>query len=270
MTNQTTTPSQSELPTGARLFVACLAGAVFAASLVALFFAYAHGWGYVIFLLLVFACALSLFHAIFALDVNLQQRSVRKIDYWYLGAACLGLFALALADTGKRADLIEGSKMAYFKINEQRVRRDAQTNLDYYIAGVCAEDNVRYAPDDCPKVRQLFNGRIKEGLSKDQIEELWNEIEQFGQKHEKDVRAAYWKSSEQFDFPNIPFFAWPQNTLRYWENVVVQKPSTEHDTDESILSFTKAGYSLTWPFLLAVALALRITKVTIDVFEWAK
>ena len=30
------------------------------------------------------------------------------------------------------------------------------------------------------------------------------------------------------------------------------------------------GQLIIWPFLFAFALALRITKVTIDVFEWAK
>jgi hypothetical protein len=62
-------------------------------------------------------------------------------------------------------------------------------------------------------------------------------------------------------------------TLRLddWAEHMRQVPDatvTKHD-DEAEMLFGLGQWVL-WPFLLAYALALRITKVTIDVFEWAK
>lgn len=47
-------------------------------------------------------------------------------------------------------------------------------------------------------------------------------------------------------------------------------PQSASQRDERSEVVFGLGQWVIWPFLLAYALALRITKVTVDVFEWAK
>jgi len=46
--------------------------------------------------------------------------------------------------------------------------------------------------------------------------------------------------------------------------------STSSGRDDKTEMLFGLGQFVVWPFFLAFALALRITKVTVDVFEWAK
>jgi hypothetical protein len=53
----------------------------------------------------------------------------------------------------------------------------------------------------------------------------------------------------------------------YMRNAPTETVSPRDEEAELLFGF---GQLVIWPFFLAYALALRITKVTVDVFEWAK
>jgi hypothetical protein len=75
----------------------CGAGGVFAFAGAITFTTYKET-GYISYLASTFCWFLSLFHAGYAYAQNLTQRQVRKIDYWYLGAASLGALDVAFDD----------------------------------------------------------------------------------------------------------------------------------------------------------------------------
>jgi hypothetical protein len=52
--------------------------------------------GFISYLVLAFLMFLSTTHSNYALAHNLTQRKVRKIEYWYLGAAAIGLFLFTI------------------------------------------------------------------------------------------------------------------------------------------------------------------------------
>ncbi|WP_456671119.1 hypothetical protein [Bradyrhizobium sp. USDA 3240] len=55
-----------------------------------------------------------------------------------------------------------------------------------------------------------------------------------------------------------------------WRDYVLRTPPIkEPDANEKKELLFGVGQMLIWPFLLAAALALRLTKVTIDVYGWA-
>lgn len=59
--------------------------------------------------------------------------------------------------------------------------------------------------------------------------------------------------------------------LDEWANYMRLMPTTTASTSNEFTDILfGVGQLVVWPFLLSYALALRLTKVTIDVFEWAK
>ncbi len=59
--------------------------------------------------------------------------------------------------------------------------------------------------------------------------------------------------------------------LKDWAEFMQEAPSEEVSSrDEDVEMIFGLGQWVIWPFFFAYALALRITKVTTDVFEWAK
>jgi hypothetical protein len=63
-----------------------------------------------------------------------------------------------------------------------------------------------------------------------------------------------------------------QVTLEQWWGAKAAAPTAAQvkGLDEEAEVLLGLGQTILWPLLLAFALALRITKVTVDVFEWAK
>src|SRR5438445_903139 len=80
----------NSLPRGRRIvgYVSTLGFFLFVAALgVAVYFK----TGFFTYLVLALCLFLSTAHSNYALDVNLTQRKVRRIDYWYVGAATIGM-----------------------------------------------------------------------------------------------------------------------------------------------------------------------------------
>jgi hypothetical protein len=101
------------------------------------------------------------------------------------------------------------------------------------------------------------------------------DIAAFQERFSKEVTLAYGRlfTIDQLNTnPSIfSSFSTLQVRLEDWRKHLEIAPKfqpTARDEDTELLF--GLGQWFVWPFLFAYALALRITKVTIDVFEWAK
>src|SRR5205809_8079742 len=104
---------------------------------------------------------------------------------------------------------------------------------------------------------------------------LPKDIAAFQERFSKEVTLAYGRlfTIEQINtIPNLfSSFSVLQVRMGDWRKYLEEAPKfqpTARDEDTELLF--GLGQWFVWPFLFAYALALRITKVTIDVFEWAK
>jgi hypothetical protein len=91
----------NSFPRGRRIvgYVSTAGWLIFA---IALGFAVYFGAGFITYLVLAFLSFLCTTHSNYAFTQNLTQRKVRRIDYWYLGTAAVGLLLFAAAYSNQR------------------------------------------------------------------------------------------------------------------------------------------------------------------------
>jgi hypothetical protein len=231
---------------------------------VALFLAVYLQIGFISYLVLAFLMFLCTTHSNYALAQNLTQAKVRRIDYWYLGVAAVGLLLFAAGYSSQRDAVLTRILVAAHQAAEEPVRQKVTESIEKLTALIC--DPKVSVPKTCEGVRR-FGGEIKPHLSEKQVKEL-------NERFMKEVILPYAKTFplEKLNAPGI-FSPFSVVTLRLddWEAHMRELPGAtlvKHDEDAEMLF--GLGQLVLWPFLLAYALALRITKVTIDVFEWAK
>jgi hypothetical protein len=213
-------------------------------------------------LIALFLFALGACHAWAAFANNLTQSNVRKIDYWYLGAAAVGMFVFA-AGYGEQREAAASRTREYVHRQTELTFQVAVTKaLMPYMLTTCKDEFQRDVSDKPCALSESISEAMQPNTSSYVIEHYLRRL--------ATVRSEVMKRGDNPEFDKmttavgaslVAFEKWAEaNPLR--------QPFVP--IDEAMRVWSGIGQYFIWPLLLAFALALRITKVTIDVYEWAK
>jgi hypothetical protein len=243
---------------------------------------------------------LSAFHFYFAVNTKLTTTGVRLIDYFYVGSALAGVFSLG-------ANLAEARGQFFFELNRPALETRAVAQrasltllVDEFTRKECQTDLFTRANVRCPSIRALAVALRGSGSNEDARKSLQFFRESISIYPRGEVVA--WRGDTWFEFKRIAerqsghalsdsefrqiwLRADAQGRLFYKGDTIVMssidleetlselvppgaKPAKEKSTGLPYNLYA-LGQLFLWPFVLALAAALRITKVTIEVFEWA-
>lgn len=254
------------LPRGRRIFgyVSTIGSLVFLTGLmIAIYFK----TGFLSYLVLAFLMFISTTHSNYALAESLTQRKVRKIDYWYVGAAAIGLLLFAAGYSYQRELVLTRLFVAAHQSGEVPVREKVVLSLTNVSNFLCSTEMARSSRTPCEGAKR-FAAEIKPHLTVDQIKAL-------GDMYDKWVTLPYGQMFSLEQLQQKPELFSPVVIVKIrlddWAEYMRNPPQrTVSPRDEEAEILFGLGQLVIWPFFLAYALALRITKVTVDVFEWAK
>lgn len=249
-----------------RRIIASVCGLGWLACVAAMVLAYKLDADFPVSLALVFLFFLCADHWKYALDAKLTQRRVRKIDYWYLGAATVGLFLAVFTYSAQRNEAVFRFNHKLYDTGEQSRIAAVKEEVVSLTKFLCVD--LKTAKEACSGLKHVA-AEIRPGLSAVQIAAIHDELlQKVGVAYAKVLPADVYKDKNSM----LPIVVVALK-LDEWRDLallapeVVSKPPKADEETEIFFSF---GQWVIWPFLLVFALALRITKVTIDVFEWAK
>jgi hypothetical protein len=236
-------------------------------------------------LILCFIFFLGFFHGRYAFKSDLTPTQVRLIDYYYLGAGAVGVFLFALTYSSQRAEYVRkfmgAANFAVVELAPARIKQD----LKDYVQEACRKKSspvphcqtatkISEALGDAPTVTQLRTA----------LEDLSSFLEENKDKGIGDARL--FAHARKVLIPLRDVLGWADmiaNSKRESDDPLAdqlrwlygEQLSEAFGKDASGLIERQVGWLLglgqtvLWPMLLAVALALRITKVSIEIFEWA-
>lgn len=207
-----------------------------------------------------FAC-----HWAAASYTRLTLAQSRSIDYVYLGVATIGVFVLAMNYEEDRYEYRQNQYVAEAKVQLQKTKQDLDTALLKHQQALCQLNIVTSMPEYCTQAKKLVQDYRAEDRTKDtadgsrainqymldvhaskDADETKNQLYRIVENELQNLRGAHLRVS--FD-------------LRYIE---FQTPMPRESETHS------AWQIFTWPFILAFALALRLTRTTIEVLNWAQ
>jgi hypothetical protein len=260
--------SLKEHPKGRRI-TAYIGTVGFFAFPAAIGIAYYREAGFITYLALAFLFFLSSSHANYAMMPNLTQRTVRRIDYWYLGAGTIGLFLFAIQYSTQRDTTLSRVYVKVHQAGEAPLRADVDKQFAYLTGFLCdtVAREAQRSKAPCEAIKRLAPG-LKPSMTPE-------EIVAFQERFSKEVTLAYGRLFRVDQLETIPHlfssFSVLEIRVDEWRKHLEGAPKFQvNPRDEDTELLFGLGQWIVWPFLFAYALALRITKVTIDVFEWAK
>lgn len=212
-----------------------------------------------------FALFLFSFHWMFGAKRNLTVTQARMIDYAYLGIAAIGIFIYAMNQEDKRYE--------YQQLEVQDVGRNGlskslvvlESSLVDLQGAACAPDAVQAMPQHCERVKQLMVAFAAQKPSEENqafiriVKDYLSSVPSRATSDEYSLQLYRRIESANENLKHRVLSV--EIDIMY---IKVQEPLPPPDIRE------KTIYGLfTWPFVLAFAFALRITKTTIEVFDWA-
>jgi hypothetical protein len=249
------------LQTWHREDIGWLAGVTAVVSLLLLIASWRLELGFTVYVVLWFVLWLGIFHWGFANTSGLTQTQVRKIDYWYLGASAVAIFLAASLLPTQRNEYLKKIPLPAFQ------KADVIRDVQEYVHWSCDDRLVPPAPHQCAAANSL-----RDRLSGTGEVDYANEAERFQamlvqerspQQRDTEIEQKFYRF-EQVVLEDLNFGAYYFQTLR------------EREADKSKGRYPPAIETLylgvqtfMWPFLLVMALALRLTKTTIEVSGWA-
>jgi len=235
--------------------------------LVGFFVAYQMSAGFIVLLVLTFFFFLCGDHFKYAFMEDLSQRKVRRMDYWYLSATALGLFLASLTYSTQRQAAIAKFSGKLYETVERSVVADVNEGIGKLSKFLCVD--LKNAKEACAGLKKVAS-EIRPGRSAAEIASILDEFE-------KKVTFPYARIFPADELSGNPNLLSPVISVQLkfddWKQYAEHAPKvdpTRSKMDDETETMLEVGQWVIWPFLLAFALSLRITKVTIDVFEWAK
>ncbi|MGY3591457.1 K+-transporting ATPase c subunit [Bradyrhizobium sp. USDA 4341] len=211
-------------------------------------------------LIAAFIFALCLTHGRYAFAQNLTQKQVRKIDYWYLGSAAIGMFMFAVGYSEQRETAITRSRDFVYRQGEDIFMTNVMKAVSPYMNATCKDDIRKLSEKPCDTSLAIAEG-MKPGATPELVEHYMRRL-----------ANAKIDLAKNGDNPALDKLSTEVgvNLVMLKDYIVANTPKHQFiPHDEGMLVMFSMGQMVFWPFLLAFALALRIAKVTIDVFGWA-
>jgi hypothetical protein len=153
------------LPRGRRIvgYVSTIGFLVF---LIALIIGIYFKTGFLSYLVLAFLIFISTMHSHYALAQSLTQRKVRMIDYWYVGAAAIGLVLFAAGYSNQRDLVLTKLFVAAHRSGEELLRENVSSSLADVSKFLCSAKMVRASRTPCEGAKR-FAAEIKPHLTAD-------------------------------------------------------------------------------------------------------
>lgn len=228
--------------------------------------AYQNGASFIVFLVLTFFLFLFGDHYKYAFMENLSQGKVRRMDYWYLGATTIGLFLAAFSYSIQREATIARFSDRLYKAGEPSYVAAVNEGIGSLSKLLCVD--LKNAKEACAGLKKVTS-EIRPGRSPTEIASISEEFE-------RKVTIPYARIFPADELSKNPNLLLPVVSVRMrfddWKEYaeLAPKDDVRSKMDDETEIMLGIGQWVIWPFLFGFALALRITKVTIDVFEWAK
>jgi hypothetical protein len=208
-----------------------------------------------------FVFALSGLHFIYSFRRNLSPREVKSIDYFYLAAAAVGVFLLAATVVSQRsASDVEHARQARAESDAQTIS-ELSSLLSLYEEVACRQR--RLMRKECLKTKNLRSA-IAIGSPSGVVNEL--------QLFEQFLVSEDYTDNDTLNFRGGLIVAQtPRIKKALLQPFVPPAPRSRLLLGFDISNLSRGtGIAALWPFVLALAFAFRITKVTIEVFDWMK
>jgi hypothetical protein len=202
------------------------------------------------------------FHGAFALVKNLNPRLVRAIDYAYLLTAASGVVVFALNYGEKREEVENRQHRARAAVGIERARTDIKTALADLEKVSCEQATQQALPTYCEAartLRQKFDVTSPRQTREAVIDTYSTEVVQPTQILDGYTVQAYKRiENEALNF-RLAALSLTSAEL----SLKIHEP-LPRDADEP----EQIYFLFEWPFILVFAFALRITRTTIEVFDW--
>jgi hypothetical protein len=214
---------------------------------------------YVTKLTLWFVLCLFGFHWFFGGATKLTVTGVRLIDYVYLGVAASGVLVLAVGYESRRDayfsavfrdDVMRDSVQARKDLNETAISIETEA---------CKATIVKLFPDHCDAAKSLRDTLSRE-LTEEELEAAvmrYAQIAKAPSPMDEEKSLAY----RQLENHTLYLVTRARGMKLDKLFVELQEPLPPDPRVNAFALFT-------WPFILAFALALRMTRTTIEVLDW--
>lgn len=272
--------------------IAILFSVLAGVSLVCLVFLFDANYPIKLILWLVFS--LSIFHWLFARWRGLTANQVKLIDYPYLGAAALGLLIAAVHYSDQREIYIAQYNELHFQYLERQHRERLRPHLNGYKKEACekreegsllalhcqfANELEHFLSAEASAERAVENSNGIEAMlvliaeaekkRKSSIFDTFRQFEeasggnhkQLGERLDSLRRQAPPNTYEQL----VTSFQIVSSDVRRRAGELTRKPRDRTFFDVMLA----IGFTALWPFIVLLALALRLTKVTIETRGWS-
>jgi hypothetical protein len=218
---------------------------------------------------------LSAFHAIYSRGVT--TAGMRKIDYWYLSAGALGVLFFAIQYSDQRDDYLKLAFKRYVQERAWTARADVANDHSSYKFFACRVlEAEAYAEPHCKKAGELGDQigdpyEAKHGA----FESAFTDFEDFlsGREGLGDRENTTDRDKEELSRLVALLrlrLASGLSIIREDERAPIP-PATRAPRNLNLVeALLGVGQTLLWPFLIALALALRLTKVTIELKRWTQ
>jgi len=259
-----------------RLFKACVYLFFCIGAGVVLYFCFREEADYAIKLSVWFVFWLSMFHCYYAVK-QVTTREARKIDYWYLSIAAIGVLFFAIGYSDQRLDYLGQFERGMVESNADGAVSHVKYVAGEYLNIACnLSDSQATTEADCDRAQEMFRSSRKP-LTASTMAQLGVDFSKVYEAEKEKGVVGYQKRVDGFSRDELlRTMGRVQSAI---EDAVERMkrndsmpawqppPKQGRDTYKVLLGL---GQVVLWPFILALALALRITKVTIEVERWAK
>jgi hypothetical protein len=214
-------------------------------------------WNLIVWL----AMWLAIFHWL-AAQGNWTVRQTKMIDYWYVGIGAVGAVLLT---AGLELSAFSASpRAAIAEVFDNEYSKNLNKNLTNYVSRACSDVSIARFRDHCEMAKALE--RTAAVLSASQLLAKQKELDDLADSLEepRDSEQSSIYGAAKLVSNSISLVA---SVRKHHEPLEASAVSEKNTPNSDWLKLLKL---LAWPYVLAVALALRLTKVTIDAFEWTK
>jgi uncharacterized membrane protein len=203
------------------------------------------------------------FHWIAASYTKLTAAQSRAIDYVYLGVATGGVFIFAMSYEVDRYEYRQNRSVAESELALKDTKRHRDAAVVQHQEALCQMSVVTTLPEYCRQAKQLVLDYQAEDRSKDTTDGSRVIDNYLANVHtEKDAEEPKRQLYRLIDFELLKLRTAHMSVMVDRGFIDFNKPMPR-DTETH-----PAWQIFTWPFILAFALALRLTRTTIEVFEW--
>lgn len=220
---------------------------------------------------------LAAFHVFFALHRRLTTRLVKEIDYYYLGIAAVGVLFFSIGYSDQRSAYLGQLGKETAASEAASSRATITRGVDSYVEMSCQLPG-HWAAKHCENAKLLstFTRKAYSATELQATLDVFNEfvLADSTEGPGKDLTEDQNTLLRVVDLVRMlsalqTVMKFGVQSIKNDDETPVWVPPPRSETGLSGVLYG-LGQTILWPFMLALALALRIAKVTVEVRKWAR